>query len=113
MPDSILAPGESYVIAAVLDFTEEMYPLQPDFFNERITKKEWWTLADMQLHVQEARGGPGTSDSISPNRLVLETWSGRDCIYLEQHLSESDSVVIDQVVSNPNKVLGQFKILKK
>lgn len=95
LPNKILEPGKSFVIACALDFTEEQYPLRPDYFNERITKKEIWQLADMLIHMPEVNGD-GT-DSITPRYQVMETWNGRDCWYLEQHLNETDSVVVDQV----------------
>lgn len=95
LPNKVLEPGKSFVIASVLDFTEEQYPLKPDYFNERITKKEMWQLADMQIHMPEPNGDH--TDSISPGYQVMETWNGRDCWYLEQHINETDSVVIDQV----------------
>lgn len=96
LPEKVLQPGESYVVAAVLDFTEKMYPSDPDNYNERITKKEIWEIADMQIHMPEANGTPEL-DSVTPGYQVMETWNGRDCWYLEQHLSETDSVVVDQV----------------
>lgn len=95
LPNKVLEPGKSFVIASVLDFTEEQYPLKPDYFNERITKKEMWQLADMKIHMPEANGDH--TDSITPGYQVMETWNGRDCWYLEQHINETDSVVIDQV----------------
>ncbi len=96
LPEKVLQPGESYVIASVLDFTEKMYPRDPDHFNRRITKKELWTLADLQMNMPEANAIPGL-DSVTPGYQVMETWGGRDCWYIEQHLSATDSVVVDQV----------------
>ncbi len=95
LPERVLQPGESFTIACVLDFTEEQYPLKPDYYNERITKKEMWTLPDLKIHMPEPTGD--ATDSITPKYQVMETWNGRETWYLEQHLSDIDSVVVDQV----------------
>ena len=100
LPEQTLAPGETFVIAAVKEFTEEMHPLQPDFFNRRITKKEWWTLADMLIHMPEERESlapAGITDSISPYAGVMETWGSRETWYIEQHFENGDSAIVDQV----------------
>jgi hypothetical protein len=100
LPDRTLAPGETFVIAAVKEFTEEMHPLQPDFFTRRITKKEWWTLADMLIHMPEERESlapAGITDSISPYAGVMETWGSRETWYIEQHFENGDSAIVDQV----------------
>ena len=100
LPDKILHPGESFTIAAVMEFTEEMYPLYPELFEERMTKKEWWTIADLEVHLLETRtefAPPGITDSISPKYSTMDAWHGRDCWYLRHHLDENTSVVIDQV----------------
>jgi len=96
LPEKELQPGESFTIASVLDFTEKMYPKDPDHFAQRVTPKEYWQWADMQMHQPETNGIPGL-DSISDGYQVMVTWNGRDGFYLEQHLSETDSVVVDQV----------------
>jgi hypothetical protein len=101
LPDHELAPGESFVIASIMDFTEEQWAKDYARFeysmdyNRRITKKEMWTLADLQIHMAEANGDE--TDSVSDNYLTMDTWSGRECWYLRQHISPTDSVVIDQV----------------
>ncbi len=96
LPNKMLQPGESFVMATVMDFVEKMHPLDPDNYAQRITPIQYWQWADMQIHVPEAKGIPGL-DSITPNSGVMGTWAGRDCWYLEQHLSNGDSVVVDQV----------------
>ncbi|MEZ5107118.1 MAG: T9SS type A sorting domain-containing protein [Draconibacterium sp.] len=96
LPEITLAPGESYVIATVLDFTEKMHKVDPDHFGPRVTPKELWDLADWQIHTQETNSIAGI-DSISPINSFMGVWDGRDGWYLEQHISETDSVVVDQV----------------
>ena len=74
LPSHSLEPGKSFVLASVKDFTLKMYPLEPEFFNRKVTKDEWWTLADMQIHMPEERTSmapPGITDSISPYRAAF------------------------------------------
>ena len=68
LPEKVLQPGESYLIAAVYDFIEKMHLIDPDNFGKNLTKKEWWTLADMQIHQKDALSElhPEVYDSISP-----------------------------------------------
>ncbi len=98
LPDKDLAPGETFLIAAMRDFRLEMYKLNPEEFDPmEANKAEFWTLADLQLHVDESNYSP-VNDSISPaaGRELLTVWSGRDCLYLRYHIG-GDSAVIDQV----------------
>lgn len=99
LPERILQPGESFVIAAFFDFIEKAHFVDPDNFGRNLTKKELWTLADMQVHMDDANSQlhPEIKDSISSYAPVLTVWNGRDCWYIEQHLSETDSVIVDQV----------------
>jgi len=99
LPERILQPGESFTIAAFFDFIEKAHFVDPDNFGRNLTKKELWTLADLQIHMDDANSQlqPEIKDSISANSEVLTVWNGGDCWYLEQHLSESDSVIVDQV----------------
>jgi hypothetical protein len=110
LPDVVLAPGESYVIAVVNDYTEEAYARDVARYEysqdwpARLTKKEMWELADLQVHVRESTKNDPT-DSISivegvrelTYNSVLETWSGRDCWFIRHHISPTDSAVVDQV----------------
>jgi hypothetical protein len=100
LPDRVLAPGESFVIAAVKEFIEKMHPLKPDLFGERITKKEWWDIADLHMYMPEDNvryAVGGITDSISPSFGIMETWGSRETWYIEQHLTNGDSVIVDQV----------------
>jgi hypothetical protein len=96
LPNKELAPGKSFVVAAVYDWNPEQWVKKPDLYNRILNKKEFWTIADVQLHFPEAPFADPT-DSVTPYYHVLELWNGRDCIYLRQHLSNGDSVVVDQV----------------
>ena len=95
LPDKVLQPGESFTIAAVLDFVERQHFIDPDNYDDNITKKEWWTLADMQMHMADKNGDE--TDSISPHSQTFAVWHGNYTWFIEQHLSETDSVVVDQV----------------
>lgn len=98
LPDKVLQPGETFVIAAMRDYQPEMYRSNPEQFDPLATnKKEFWDLADIQIHVDESNYNP-KEDSISPEqgRELLTVWSGRDCIYLRYHIG-GDSAIIDQV----------------
>jgi len=100
LPEVILMPGESYVIASVLDFVEEQYAL--DYakmeysldFQDHITKPEMWKLADLQVHHAEEHGDE--TDSVSNNDGTMVVWGQGECWYLRHHLFE-DSIVVDQV----------------
>jgi hypothetical protein len=96
LPNKELAPGKSFVVAAVYDWTPRMWLKDPDNYSRILNKVEFWKLADIKLHFPESPTNDPT-DSVTPYYHVLETWSGRDCIYLRQHISPTDSVVIDQV----------------
>jgi hypothetical protein len=97
LPDRELAPGKSFVAAAVYDWNPKMWLKDPDHFSRILNKKEFWTLADLKFHFPESPVQPNALDSVTPHYHILETWNGRDCIYLRQHISATDSVVVDQV----------------
>ena len=101
LPDSVLQPGESFVITMVYDWGPKMWKKYPysGKYNEKITKDEMWTLADVKLHAKEAPY-PDPTDSITPYYYVMDVYGGRSCWYIEQHLSNGDSVVVDQVNGN-------------
>lgn len=96
LPDRVLQPGESFVMATVYDFGPEMWLLDREKYSRKISKDEWYDIADLRLHVAEPNGWY-PADSVTPWYHVLEVWNGRDCLYLEHHPTEEDSVVIDQV----------------
>lgn len=97
LPDKDLAPGASFVVAATYDYNPKMWVKHPENYSRILNKKEFWTLADVKLNFPEAPRQPNAMDDVTPYYHVLETWSGRDCIYLRHHISATDSVVVDQV----------------
>ncbi|MCK5134985.1 MAG: T9SS type A sorting domain-containing protein [Bacteroidales bacterium] len=110
LPDIVLAPGESYLIGAVGDYTEEAYArdvakfgYSQDWAQRFLTKPEMWELIDLPVHISESPTGDPT-DSISSSDIprlnypnAMTTWGGRDVFYLRHHISPTDSAIIDQV----------------
>jgi hypothetical protein len=97
LPERVLAAGESFVVAAVYDWNPKMWLKDPDHYSRILNKKEFWTLADVKLHMAESPIQPTVGDSVTPYSNVMGLWNGRDCIYLRQHISATDSAVVDQV----------------
>ncbi len=104
LPDVNLAPGESYVVAHAYDFGPRQYRNKVPGFegNELAQIPELMDLADLLIHVSEPKGDETDSVTTSVsakggNPTQLGDWRGRSAWYIEQQLSETDSVVIDQV----------------
>ncbi|MDX1283378.1 MAG: T9SS type A sorting domain-containing protein [Draconibacterium sp.] len=97
LPEKILKPGECFVLATAYDFSPKQFAKGLDDYLEKITPDDMWELADLMLHHPEAlHGEPGDSVT-NPTYWTFESQNGRGCWFLRQHLSESDSVVVDQV----------------
>jgi hypothetical protein len=104
LPDYQLKPGESYVVTTAYDFAAEQYAKKTPGFEGgqlRPQKAQMYEIADLLIHIPEPKGD--ATDSVSRNEYgidiswMFENWAGRECMYIEQHLSDVDSVVIDQV----------------
>jgi hypothetical protein len=112
LPNKELAAGKSFVVAGVYDWNPKMWVKDPDHFQRILNKKEFWTLADVKLHFPESPKQPNPDDSVTRYNAILGLWNGRDCLYLRQHISETDSVVVDQVngvFANPNGTRAEPK----
>ena len=108
-PERLLQPGESYVITGAVDFGPAQYKKRVPGFQgtEQEKNPEWYEVADLLIHWKEYRSTPQDIDSVTtamPNSKgwgnisgILGHWRGRDGFYLEQHLPNGDSVVVDQV----------------
>lgn len=97
LPDIELAPGESYVISSIEDWRKEKEAIDPFEYGYRDGKTDILMQdVDFFYHQPEAPGSDPT-DSITPNYQIMETWNGRDVWYVRHHVSDDDSVVIDQV----------------
>ena len=99
LPERILKPGESFLIANVWDYSLELHAKGIDTPGsgsaEVLHKKDLAEMADMQVHFRESNDEP--TDSISPFNNAMTVWNGRDTWYLQYHLPNGDSVVVDQV----------------
>ena len=103
LPDFVLEPGKSFVVATAYDFAAEQYAKKTPGFEggkQTLQKLQMYELADLLIHMPETNGD--YTDSITRNLAgeaigMLDAWNGRECLYIEQHLSDVDSVVIDQV----------------
>jgi hypothetical protein len=107
LPNKILFPGKSFVIACVLDYGPEQYALGKENFPERLTKTALLKSADLQVHIQENSYVDGT-DSISSFQYLMKPVNGTFCWYVEYHPSLKDSVIVDQVNGVFNPVNGNI-----
>lgn len=106
LPEYMLEPDSSYVITGVRDFGPEQYRKKVPGFEdkEREMQPEMWDLADLIIHMPEVKGDEtdsvtttfGTRQGEEPNSVIIN-WRGRSAFFIEQHLNETDSLVIDQV----------------
>lgn len=99
LPERILKPGESFLIANVYDYSLELHAKGIDTPGsgsaEVLHKKDLEEMADMQVHMREKEGA--ANDSVSPYAAAMEVGNGRDTWFLQYHLPNGDSVVVDQV----------------
>ena len=101
LPDKELAPGESFVISSAYDYNPIAWKKDPEHFREKVTKDEFWKLAGLLVHQQEATPKPSI-DSVSSNPDCVATWDGRECFalrhfFMNQETGLKDSLVVDQV----------------
>ena len=99
LPKKMLAPGKSFLIAIGTDFEVENWKTDPLHNAERVTKPEFYKIADMILHRWENKSNK--NDSITPKWNTMDAWGGRDCWYLKHYFLNDagvkDSAIIDQV----------------
>lgn len=122
LPNKVLQPGQSFVMTTAYDFHAEQYAKKTPGFEGgqyRPQKLQMYALADMLIHVAEPKGD--ATDSITRDPIygdimwTWEAWNGRECYYIEQHLSATDSVVIDQVSgvfddNGRNRTSGRYDV---
>ncbi len=108
-PERMLQPGESYVVTGAVDFGPAQYQKRVPGFQDTEQQKnpDWYEVADLLIHWKEYKSTPEDIDSVTtaiPGSKgwgdisgILGHWRGRDGFYLEQHLPNGDSVVVDQV----------------
>ena len=120
LPDTELAPGESYVVAPVKDLTEKNWNQQLHLpgLNAR-TRPDIWEHVDFQIHFDEGENGDnGGLDSLLPSqsyRPLLFHRMGNKTIYLEYHPSEVDSIWIDAFhndsIEGEDRLSGDKKVI--
>jgi hypothetical protein len=100
LPDKELAPGKSFVIAIGTDWEPMMWFKNQTKYRERVQKPEMYKLADLILEAGESTP-QAADDKVTSYWHVLESWGGRDCLFLRHHyLNETgakDSMIVDQV----------------
>ncbi len=122
LPDYELQPGESYTVATAYDFGPRQYANKvPGFEGQqsRPQKEQIYEIANMLIHMPEPKGDE--TDSVTVDETgrdvswMFESWAGRECMYIEQHLSDVDSVIIDQVAgvfddNGRNRTSGMYDV---
>jgi len=107
LPKVTLAPGESWVMAAVVDFGPEQYLLgNREYYPGagQLTQKEMYELADKVLHHPESGGDETDSVTIDDSyewsniHEVLGWRTHSSSLFIEHHFAENDSAVVDQVL---------------
>lgn len=99
LPDRILAPGESFLIASITEVPSIMALTDPMFWIPNIsTSKEMNALADFKVYLRETEWGFFPEiDRVEPGYLALDSWRGRSAFYLRHHYFDGLSAVTDAV----------------
>jgi len=96
--DKLLQPGESFLFATVQDFGPRMFAKGLEGFPEKQNQDNILEELDFPVFIPEPKGDD--TDSITPGleRPFHQQWGpGMNGYYLEYHLPNGDSVVVDQV----------------
>ncbi|MEI7526946.1 MAG: hypothetical protein WCJ95_21540, partial [Mariniphaga sp.] len=101
LPAKMLAPGESFVISSAYDYNPKMWKKDPVLWRERMTKPEFYKLANVLVHQQESTP-LAKGDSVSAHPDCVATWDGRECFAIRHFFTnpdtgKRDSVIVDQV----------------
>ncbi len=107
LPDVVLEPGESYTMTVGYDWRPEQYRKKVVGYEwaRRVRQPEVEEIADLVLHAREDPDGVDPTDSVTYNPEVFGPNypadafgdGGRCGYYIEHHVSETDSFVVDQV----------------
>ena len=95
--DTLLPSGEAYVFAAVNEYGPRMFARGSDDYPEKLTQDKMWEYADFHVHLPE----DGDSTDVVTEEFYKpfgSQWSGMNGFYIEQHLDNGDSLVVDQVL---------------
>jgi hypothetical protein len=100
LPDRVLQPGESFLLG---EFSEWIVDIPENGWNVNLpymlgTPKEWDELLDMKCHRNENLWNEPLSplDSVTSPQFIGNWW-GRSALFIEQQLTDTTAVVIDQV----------------
>ena len=106
LPDYVLEPGESFTMTSGFEWRPEQYRKKVVGFEwaRRVKQPEVEEQSDYVFHAREAQGNDPT-DSVTYNPEVFGPNlpsgifgdGGRCGYYIEHHVSETDSFVVDQV----------------
>lgn len=122
LPDFVLEPGKSFVVTLAFDFGPEQHAKKTlGFENYQLKpqKAQMYEIANLLIHTKEFRSD--ATDSITLNAdsvdisYTFENFDGQSCMYIEQHFSNGDSVVIDQVggifdIDGRNNAAGMYDV---
>lgn len=97
LPDYVLAPGKSFVITGEWEFGPRQFRAGKDGYGERQNKPDMVAIANQVVQVRETNGDETDKIDEWATNMWTDIWGGRSCFFLEHHLSETDSVVVDQV----------------
>lgn len=98
LPDHVLNPGESFVMAAQREFGPRQFRKGLDGpYPERGNKPEMLEIADILYQIAETNGDETDLVDPMPTNFWTDLWNGRSCAFIQQYLSDVDSVVVDQV----------------
>lgn len=101
LPDRILQPGESFVMASVNDYSPIGYAKEEFGYAEKATKDQMWKKADLLVHMLETAPEDNIAeDMVSPDSLrnvFSSIVHGRAGFFLRQHIGDSITVVTDQI----------------
>jgi hypothetical protein len=98
LPDFVLQPGESYLIAQINDWVDANL----DLFHTRTSSTEFTPVdilanVDLPVFSSETASGGDPTDSISAQPYLMDSWNGRKGWWLEYHYPNGDSVICDAV----------------
>jgi len=95
--DVILAPGESFLMAAIQEYGPRKFAEGFEGYPEKANMDNILEEADFYVYLPEDRDD-GT-DSITPNMWFPfnEQWGGKNGFYIEYHSLNGDSIVVDQI----------------
>jgi hypothetical protein len=116
LPNKMLAPGQSYLIASVDDVPLRVWPMDPErFLGSRSVTPEMRQRADLEIHFGTSEWGSWPQyDSISSyGHLTLDNWSGRSAMFLRHYFKETelerDSAIVDTFNANFTAASSPYK----